>query len=116
GNRWCLGTAIKSWLRAAPYPATRKQKDAAPKAMEGLHQKEGGEPMIRAKGNRALGYKALAIWFLVAAVLAALGFVAPALAVGPAKTTLTIRANGVDLSGTVQSSRLSCVDNRNIKL
>jgi hypothetical protein len=29
--RWFLGTAIKSRLRAAPYPATRKQKDAAPK-------------------------------------------------------------------------------------
>jgi hypothetical protein len=84
--------------------------------MEGLHQKEGGEPMIRAKANTALGYKTLAIWGLVAAVLATLAFVAPALAVRPAKTTLTIMANGVDLSGTVQSSRLSCVDNRNIKL
>jgi hypothetical protein len=29
--RWFLGTAIKSWLRAAPYPATYKRKDAAPK-------------------------------------------------------------------------------------
>jgi hypothetical protein len=72
--------------------------------------------MIRAKANTALGYKALAIWFLVAAVLATLAFAAPALAVAPAKTTLTIRADGLDLSGTVESSRLSCVDGRNIKL
>ena len=72
--------------------------------------------MIRAKANTALGYKTLAIWFLVAAVLATLAFAAPALGVGPAKTTLTIRANGLDLSGTVQSSRLRCVDKRNIKL
>jgi hypothetical protein len=40
GNRWFLGTAIKSWLRATPYPATRKQKDAAPKAKEGLPEKK----------------------------------------------------------------------------
>jgi hypothetical protein len=29
--RWILGTAIKSRQRAAPYPATHEQKDAAPK-------------------------------------------------------------------------------------
>jgi hypothetical protein len=38
--RWSLGTVIKSWLRAAPYPDTRKQKDAAPKAKEGLPEKK----------------------------------------------------------------------------
>ena len=38
--RWFLGTAIKSWLRDAPYPATHKQKDAAPKVREGLHEKK----------------------------------------------------------------------------
>jgi hypothetical protein len=44
--RWFLGTAIKSWLRAVPYPATRKQKDAAPKkAKEGLHQKKEEKQM-----------------------------------------------------------------------
>lgn len=32
---WFLGTAIKSWLRAGLYPATCKQKDAAPKLRRG---------------------------------------------------------------------------------
>jgi hypothetical protein len=35
GNRWFLGTAIKSWLRAGPYPVAHKQKDAAPKGRRG---------------------------------------------------------------------------------
>jgi hypothetical protein len=43
--RWFLGTAIKSRLRAAPYLDTRKQKDAAPKAKEGLHQKKEEKQM-----------------------------------------------------------------------
>jgi hypothetical protein len=34
----------------------------------------------------------------------------------PAKTTLTIKAQGKDLSGTVESSKLSCVEDREIKL
>ena len=39
--RWFLGTAIKGRLRAAPYPDTHRQKDAAPKkAMEGLPEKK----------------------------------------------------------------------------
>ncbi len=38
--RWSLGTAIKSRQRAAPYPDTRKQKDAAPKLKEGSHEKK----------------------------------------------------------------------------
>ena len=39
-NRWFLGTAIKSWLRAGPYPDAHNKKDAAPKAMEGLPEKK----------------------------------------------------------------------------
>lgn len=39
-TRWFLGAAIKGRLRAVPYPATHRQKDAALKAMEGLHEKE----------------------------------------------------------------------------
>jgi len=45
GNRWFLGTAIKSWLRAGSYPATHRQKYAAPKAIEGLHQKKEAQDM-----------------------------------------------------------------------
>src|SRR5215212_2851553 len=41
--RWCLGTAIKSWLRAGPYPANHKQKDAAPKKSDGGVAPEEGE-------------------------------------------------------------------------
>jgi hypothetical protein len=44
GNRYFLGTAIKSWLRAAPYPAAHKQKDEAPKVKEGLHEKKEENP------------------------------------------------------------------------
>ena len=76
--------------------------------------------MIRTKANTTLGYKPLAIWFLAAialtaVALATVAFAAPAWA-GPAKTTLTIRAQGLDLSGTVQSAKGSCLGNRNIKL
>lgn len=72
--------------------------------------------MIRTKANTTLGYTALAICFLAAAVLATLALADPAQSAGPAKTTLTIRAQGLDLSGTVQSTRLRCVGNRTIRL
>ncbi len=71
--------------------------------------------MIRTRANAAVGYKALTILFLGALVLATLALAAPAWA-GPAKTTLTIKAQGLDLSGTVQSSKGSCLGDRNIKL
>jgi hypothetical protein len=72
--------------------------------------------MIRTKATTAAGYWALAILFLGAVALAILVLSAPASAAGAAKTTLTIRAQGLDLSGTVQSSRGSCLGDRNIKL
>jgi len=62
------------------------------------------------------GYTALAILFLGAVALALMALAGPASAAGPAKTTLTIKAQGLDLSGTVQSSRGSCLGDRNIKL
>lgn len=76
--------------------------------------------MIRTEARTA-GYGALAIFFLgaVAAtvlVLAVLAAATPVSAAGAAKTTLTIKAEGLDLSGTVQSSRAKCLGNRNIKL
>lgn len=71
--------------------------------------------MIWTRANTALGYKALAIWFLAAVALVTVAFAAPAWA-APAKTTLTIKAQGLDLSGTVQSSKGSCLGDRNIKL
>jgi Ca2+-binding RTX toxin-like protein len=65
GNRWFLGTAIKSWLRAGPYPDTRKQKDAAPKTTEGLPEKE--EKLMR----RTIAlFTAMAMMVLVAASVA----------------------------------------------
>lgn len=72
--------------------------------------------MIRTKTNTALGYTTFAICLLVAVALAILALADPALSAGPAKTTLTIRAQGLDLSGTVQSSKLRCVGNRNVRL
>ncbi|MBA3529119.1 MAG: hypothetical protein H0T91_07415, partial [Propionibacteriaceae bacterium] len=72
--------------------------------------------MIQTRAYAAIGYKALAILFLAAVALAILALSAPASAAGAAKTTLTIRAQGLDLSGTVQSSRGSCLGDRNIKL
>ena len=62
------------------------------------------------------GYTALLVLFLGAVALAILAMSTPASAAGAAKTTLTIRAQGLDLSGTVQSSRGSCLGDRNIKL
>ncbi len=62
------------------------------------------------------GYMALAILLLAAVALALMALAGPASAAGPAKTTLTIKAQGLDLSGTVQSSRGSCLGDRNIKL
>ena len=53
---------------------------------------------------------------LGAVALAILALSGPASAAGAAKTTLTIRAQGLDLSGTVQSSRGSCLGDRNVKL
>ncbi len=61
-------------------------------------------------------YTALAILLLAAVALALMALAGPAAAAGPAKTTLTIKAQGLDLSGTVQSSRGSCLGDRNIKL
>lgn len=55
-------------------------------------------------------------------MLAALTALTMAAAAGPveaaqkAKTTLTIKAEGVDLSGTVKSSNRDCLGERNIKL
>jgi hypothetical protein len=72
--------------------------------------------MIRTKTITAAGYGALAILFLGAVALAILALSTPASAAGAAKTTLTIRAQGLDLSGTVQSSRGSCLGDRNVKL
>jgi hypothetical protein len=77
--------------------------------------------MIPTKTNPAPGYKAFAIWILAVAAFAvaaltALALADPAQSAGPAKTKLTIKAEGVDLSGTVKSTKLRCVANRNIKL
>ena len=71
--------------------------------------------MIRTRIDTALGYRALALWFLAAVAVVTVAFAAPAWA-APAKTTLTIKAQGLDLSGTVQSSKGSCLGDRNIKL
>lgn len=71
--------------------------------------------MIQTKTTTAAGYGLLAILFLGAVALTILALSTPAWA-GPAKTTLTIRAQGLDLSGTVQSSKGSCLGDRNIRL
>ena len=71
--------------------------------------------MNRTKETTA-GYMALLILIVAAVALALLALAGPASAAGPAKTTLTIRAQGTDLSGTVQSTRGSCLGDRNIKL
>ncbi len=62
------------------------------------------------------GYMTLLVLFFGAVVLALMALAGPASAAEPAKTTLTIKAQGLDLSGTVQSSRGSCLGDRNIKL
>ena len=72
--------------------------------------------MIGTKATTAAGYRVLALLFLAAVALAILTLSNPASAAGAAKTTLTIRAQGLDLSGTVQSSRGSCLGDRNVKL
>lgn len=72
--------------------------------------------MIGTKATTAAGYRVLALLFLAAVALAILALSNPASAAGAAKTTLTIRAQGLDLSGTVQSSRGSCLGDRNVKL
>ncbi len=72
--------------------------------------------MNKTKATTAAGYGALVILFFGAVALALLALAGPASAAGAAKTTLTIRAQGLDLSGTVQSSRGSCLGDRNIKL
>ncbi len=72
--------------------------------------------MNKTKATTAAGYGALVILLFGAVALALLALAGPASAAGAAKTTLTIRAQGLDLSGTVQSSRGSCLGDRNIKL
>ena len=72
--------------------------------------------MIRTRTITAARYGALAILFLGAIALAILALTTPASAAGAGKTTLTIKAQGLDLSGTVQSSRGSCLGDRNVKL
>ena len=72
--------------------------------------------MIRTRTITAARYGALAILFLGAIALAILALSTSASAAGAAKTTLTIKAQGLDLSGTVQSSRGSCLGDRNVKL
>lgn len=72
--------------------------------------------MIPTKTNATYGYKVLAVLVLAVAALAALALADPAQSATPAKTTLTIRAQGLDLSGTVQSQRLRCVGNRTVRL
>lgn len=67
------------------------------------------------KGPRAGRITVLAL-FLAAIGLATLAFAASAQASGPAPTFLTIRAQGLDLSGKVKSPRVRCVGNRKIKL
>jgi len=56
--------------------------------------------------------------FLVglAVILATFAFAAPAWPAPPAETILTIKADGTDLSGKVQSPRKKCLGGRNIKL
>ena len=82
---------------------------------EGLLEASGESQTIR----RAHGpgrVTILAVTFLAAICLATLALVASAQASGRAPTTLTIRADGLDLSGKVKSPRLGCLGGRNIKL
>src|SRR5829696_4178739 len=58
----------------------------------------------------------LAVAFLAAISLATLAIAASAQAIVRAPTTLTIRADGLDLSGKVKSPRLSCLGGRTIRL
>lgn len=71
--------------------------------------------MIWREPNRTLGY--LALGLLVAVALATMAVASPAAqSAPPAKTNLTIKAQGTDLSGKVSSSRKSCVNNRTVKV
>src|SRR5215213_3635461 len=68
-------------------------------------------------GAYGLGRAMVLAVLLVAAIsLATLALAASARASGRAPTTLTITAQGVDLSGKVKSPRLSCLGGRNIRL
>jgi hypothetical protein len=58
----------------------------------------------------------LALLVLAATGLATLALTASAHAIGRAPTTLTIVAQGTDLSGKVKSPRLSCLGGRTIRL
>jgi len=58
----------------------------------------------------------LALLVLAASCLATLALTASAQAIVRAPTTLTIRADGLDLSGKVKSPRLSCLGGRTIRL
>jgi hypothetical protein len=46
-NRYYLGTKIKCQLRGASYSVPCKQRDAAPKEKEGLHEKKEATLMRR---------------------------------------------------------------------
>jgi hypothetical protein len=61
---------------------------------------------------------ALAVLVTLAALTALSMVVAPGAveAATKAKTTLTIKAEGVDLSGTVESKKLSCLGGRKVKV
>jgi hypothetical protein len=83
GNRWFLGTAIKSRLRAAPYPDTRKQKDAAPKTTEGLHQKKKEKMMIKNLNHPRVVLVAAAAGVLAALAMLVVAAVSPAEAAFP---------------------------------
>jgi hypothetical protein len=58
----------------------------------------------------------LALLVLAASCLATLALTASAQAIVRAPTTLTIRADGLDLSGKVKSPRLRCLGGRTIRL
>ncbi len=72
--------------------------------------------MISTGASTTVKYGILAVLALAAVFVAVLAFAGPALSAEPAKTTLTIRAQGLDLSGTVRSERSRCLGNRQIKL
>jgi hypothetical protein len=69
-----------------------------------------------AGGLRTVRVTVLALLFLAAIGLATLTHAASAEASRRAPTTLTITAQGLDLSGKVRSPRLGCLAGRNIRL
>jgi hypothetical protein len=79
-------------------------------------QTKKGKLQTMTKTNHYL--TALAVLVTLAALSALSMAVAPsnADAATRAKTTLTIKAEGVDLSGTVESQRLSCLDERKVRV